>query len=210
MTNTASLFVSGFGIRFGLKSVEELTQRMALTAEQRKHRQTFVFGIALMVCGYVIFLLNSSKTSSATDVLPRSVMRHSDASSPGGNASFTLEDKLYSGTTYITDLEQDMYDIAKHEVTSRNQPGEVHFTFMVSGPDMYGKSANMLAFDISYSMDDLKQVNWANIGPMRLLNLATILDVTPEGKKLLQDYCGGNADISDAFCASAEQRFPPD
>ncbi len=170
----------------------------------------FAWGVIAVVGFCAYSFLNMRGSSSDSFELPGSVVRHSEAPAPGGNASFTLEDKSYSGTTYVTDLQQDMYDIAKKEVSSRNQPGEIHFTFMVSGPDMYGNPAHLLAFDISYSMDDLKQVNWANVGPMRLLNIASVLDVTPEGKKLLKDYCGGNADISDGFCASAEQRFPPD
>jgi hypothetical protein len=77
-----------------------------------------------------------------------------------------------------------MYEVAKHEVDSSNQSGELQFTFMADGPDRYGNPAQLLAFDISYS--------------------------TPEGKKVLEEYCADDGDISDAFCASAKQRFPPD
>ena len=184
---------------------------MALTQEQRKSLGTLcAFGVAAVVGYFVYSSLNTPGSSSDAYQPPGSVVRHSDASAPGGTTRFTLKGRPYSSDTYVTLLAQDMYEVAKHEVYSSNQSGELDFTLMADGPDRYGNPVELLAFDISYSMDDLKQVNWANIGAMSLLNLATIIDITPEGKKVLEEYCAEDGDISDVFCASAKQRFPPD
>jgi hypothetical protein len=182
-----------------------------MTPEQRRFLGALcLFGVVAIV-GYCAYsFLNVPGSSSDIYEFPGSVVRHSDASAPGGTATFTLKDRPYSGDTYVTLLAQDMYKIAKHAVESRNQSGELQFTFMADGPDEHGNPTQLLAFDISYSMDDLRQVNWANIHAMSLLNLATIIDITPEGKKVLEEYCEDDGDISNIFCASAKQRFPPD
>ena len=183
---------------------------MAPTLKQRSLGTLCVFGVCALVAYCAYYFFNAPVSTSDAYELPGSVVRHSDASAPGGATRFTLKGRPYSGDTYVTLLAQDMYEVAKHEVDSSNQSGELQFTFMADGPDRYGNPAQLLAFDISYSMDYLKQVNWANVHAMSLLNLATVIDITPEGKKVLEEYCADDGDISDAFCASAKQRFPPD
>jgi len=98
-----------------------------------------------------------------------------------------------------------MVTIARHEVDLDETEGTIYFDVIGAGEDLYGNPVEVDAFTLSYSMEDLKRVNWTNFDGHKLLNLGAIVKASPAGKKLIADYCAGNEDESDMFCTSADQ-----
>lgn len=138
--------------------------------------------------------------------LPRSVIKHDDSADPRGVSTFTLKLSGLTASTEVFLIAQDMAKIAQNEVGHDRTEGTVVFDVVGDGEDRYGKSTEVDAFTLSYSMDDLRQVNWSNFDGMKLLNLATIVDQYPAGRRLISQYCLDNSESSEGFCTTAAAR----
>jgi len=175
-----------------------------MTPEQRKYAVNLakISGCIIVI---LYFILSSLKSNSSY-TFPRSVISHDEPKIDGGEARFRLK---LPGLSYSTDLfetSKDIEDIAKHEVESNQSEGSILFTIVGEGKDLYGNSVqDVYAFDLQFSMDDLKKVKWDDLDGMQLLNLGQIVSKSPAGENLISGYCEDNRVSSEVFCAAGTQ-----
>lgn len=167
---------------------------LTMTRVQRRYLAFFsgVIGVLL-----ILFVVVSTSSYS----LPSSVIEHEDAKVDGGTARYRLKLLGVTNSIALFDISSDIEHIAKHEVKNNNNEGTILFTIVGDGQDIYGNSSQVYAFDLQYTMDDLKKINWDNIDCMQLLNLGIIVNKSPAGTKLISDYCEENRVSSEVFCA---------
>jgi hypothetical protein len=162
------------------------------------------FGVVLLpvslYLGYLAFFAKDQNTAR-----PTSLLRQQQSPFPGGTARFTLKLNGLSSTWDIGSVAEEMERIANHEVAENQPEGTILFEVVGNGEDLYGNTINEVeAFEISYSMDDLRRVNWSNYNGAKLLNLGTIVSQTPAGKKMLSEYCAVSRENSELFCNSED------
>jgi len=107
-----------------------------------------------------------------------------------------------------------MKEIVKHEVKEGSQEQSILFRIVgvvhtVGGYDKYGNSTpgvttTFNAFNIRYSMDDMRKVNWDNMPGDGLLNLGAVTRFGSYGDITLRSYCENQVaqTYSQDFCAN--------
>jgi hypothetical protein len=99
-----------------------------------------------------------------------------------------------------------MEKIIKHELRESGSEQSIVFHIVGDaggGNDDYGRArpTNIIkAFDIQYSMDDMKKINWENLGDVRLENLGHVSEIQPAGATVAQRYCAKHREYSQIFC----------
>lgn len=161
--------------------------------------------IALTVCAYISADLNGCFKFR----YPTSVLNH-NTSIVGGNTELDVTLKLRGWDAGDTDMYSailDMESIMKHEI-KEGSPGQNIVFHIVGdaggGKDDYGnpKPSRIIgAFDIQYSMEDIKKIDWDHISQFRLLNLGIVSGITPAGADVAKGYCEKNREYSQSFCA---------
>ena len=139
---------------------------------------------------------------------PRSVLDHK-TSVIDGNTELDVTIKLRgwdAGAGDVYSATQDMEEIMKHEL--KEGGAEQNTVFHIVGDagggyDNYGnpRPTHLIgAFDIRYSMEDIRQINWDHISEFRLLNLGIVSGITPAGVGVAKEYCEKNREYSQVFC----------
>jgi hypothetical protein len=103
-------------------------------------------------------------------------------------------------------------EIVKHELDEHNAAQTVVFHIVEDaggGYDAYGRPqpTHLIgAFDIGYSMKDLKMINWDTVGlnGRWLLDLGTVSNITGAGDEAIRKYCvdDGQKEYAQVFCAN--------
>jgi hypothetical protein len=154
-------------------------------------------GGCLAAAAFGIFSwVSNSKSSVADYKYPSTVTQHEDAAD-GGAGNFTL--KIQVGSNLFS-MSSDIASIAQHEMTAKPAEESIVFHVVADIDNLYGNRVQVDAFDLTFSMDDLKQVNWSNIDGPRLLNLGKIDNETGNGATFIADYCAENQKSSQFFC----------
>jgi hypothetical protein len=141
---------------------------------------------------------------------PKSVLEHKTAFIDG-KTELDVTIKLMGWDAGAGDMfsdAQDMERIMKHESKEGGQEQSIVFHIVGDaggGMDDYGNTRPehiIEAFDIRYTMEDIKKINWDNINELRLLNLGTVSGITPAGASVAKKYCDKNQEYSNVFCAN--------
>jgi hypothetical protein len=133
---------------------------------------------------------------------PFSVLGHK-TSVIDGRAEFEVTMKLRgidSGDTDMNLAAQDMDGIIKHVLKENGSEQGIIFHIVADGQDIYGHATQIQVFDIQYSMDDLKLVNWDNVTSNGLLNLSRLSAMSPAGADVGRLYCEKERDYAQVFC----------
>jgi hypothetical protein len=142
---------------------------------------------------------------------PRNVLDHKILAN-GTNTELDLTVKLQGWDAGAGDMYAaivDMENVMKHEL--QQSSGEQGIVFHIVGDtgggyDDYGRARPtrlINVFDIQYSMDNLKQIDWSHLpSEMRLLNLGLVSGVTPAGADVGKAYCEKDGEYSQVFCAN--------
>jgi hypothetical protein len=166
------------------------------------------FGAKLVVFILVVyFIARTRDTNKNGYIFPSSVIKDQDpaAYEEGGTAEFTLKLNGVSDDWDMVALSEDMANIAKHEVDEKHTEASILFDVVADGHDMYGHAVQIDAFRLQFSMDDLKQIEWPNVGGKKLLNLAALTNESKVGEEVISNYCAENQESSEIFCAAGVQ-----
>jgi hypothetical protein len=113
-----------------------------------------------------------------------------------------------AGDTDLSAISADMQDLIKHELDAgiTDQSMLFHISGNVGGGyDDYGHprpTALVGAFDLTYSMDDLKRIDWDHTTEYSLFNLAHVSNINSSGDKVGKKYCEANHEAARVFCDS--------
>jgi hypothetical protein len=132
----------------------------------------------------------------------------------GGNTEFdvTLKLREYNGSApgSVFAASSEIIKIAKHELEEHSTEQKIVFHIVedTGGEyDIYGRKQPTYltdAFDITYSMQDLKLIDWNTVsGNGRwLLDLGTVSNVTGAGHDAIREYCedDGFKKYAQTFC----------
>jgi hypothetical protein len=111
-----------------------------------------------------------------------------------------------AGDTDLSALAPDIQDVVKHELGDGISDQSMLFHIVGDaggGYDDYGHArptALVGAFDLEYSMDDLKRIDWDHTTEFSFFNLAHVTNVNSAGEKVGKAYCEKNRDSAHAFC----------
>lgn len=100
----------------------------------------------------------------------------------------------------------DMKQVMRNAVYEGTQVRGIVFHLVEAvggGTDDYGNSkpSRMIAdFDLQYSMDDVRRINWRSVTSSGLLNLSKVTKISPTGAVVAHRYCERNRDSSEVFC----------
>ena len=143
---------------------------------------------------------------------PASVIDHKTSVVNGSTElDVTIKLEMWSAGS-LRSTADEMAEIVKHELKEGNQEGSILFRVVGDvhsggGNDKYGNptpefTTTFNAFDIRYSMDDMRKVNWDNLSGMELLNLGSVKRFGSYGDGVAQSYCEMVRDYSREFCAN--------
>lgn len=163
----------------------------------------------LAVTGLIVFGLYTCTRSADNTIVDRRISQ--------ANGSNELQITIKLGTWGAESVRQSadqMADIAKRELSSGTQVEGILFRVVgevQQGGDLdaYGNptpktTTTFNAFDVRYSMDDLKKVNWDNMSGTRLLNLGKVQRYGSWGDSAARSFCanaGGQIDSAN-FCSN--------
>ncbi len=147
--------------------------------------------------GLVKFTYPASALDHKTSVIDGNTVLNVTLKLRGSDAG---EDDVYAAIV-------DMESIMKHEL--REGGGEQSIAFHIVGDagggyDDYGhpRPTHLInAFDIQYSMDDVRQIDWDHLpSENRLLNLGQVSGITPAGAGVAKEYCEKAREYAQVFC----------
>jgi hypothetical protein len=158
-----------------------------------------MIGVGIKACSD--FTLPSEVISEKTSVV-------------NGNTQFEVTMKLteFDGNEpSVPTTSSHIAEIVKHELDEHNTARTIVFHIVEDaggGYDAYGRpqlTRLVDAFDIEYSMTDLKLIDWDTVGlnGRWLLDLGTVSNVTDAGEEAIRKYCvdDGQKRYAQAFCA---------
>ena len=172
------------------------------------YRLTMILLFILAICFYIW-----SKISAAALIFPSSVASHSTAivnGKPELEVTLKLKDKG-AGMNDLDSTIGDMKTVLKDE--DRRAFGEESVNFHIvrvagGGYDDYGNSIptrTIPAFDIRYSANIIRRINWEHMDELKLINLGTVSQIFQTGTSIARDFCTSYRDSARAFCAKFEQ-----
>jgi len=177
-------------------------------ADQKKNEKLVGSGIAIAIFILIVYVCADSNGCSEFKY-PASVLDHKIVVT-GSNSELDVTLKLRGGDAGAVDLYGaivDMESVMKHEL--KENGGEQGIVFHVVGDagggyDDYGHESPthlIKAFDIQYSMENLRQIDWDHLpSENRLLNLGQISEITPAGVAVAQGYCKEAREYAQVFC----------
>jgi hypothetical protein len=172
--------------------------------------------LLIVISGLIILMIYAcSGTTESTGhnefTYPKGVLDHKIVVI-GNNSELDVTVKLRGWDAGATDLYTaivDMESVMKHELQESN--GEQSIVFHIvgdagGGRDDYGhvRPTDLInVFDIQYSMDDLRQIDWEHLpGENRLLNIGRVSGVTEAGVSVARSYCQEGREFTQIFCAN--------
>jgi hypothetical protein len=166
-----------------------------------------IYSFLLITVLFVLFVWMHRSVGPSEFTLPPSVLDQKTAVVDGkAELDFTMKlGGLDAGNWDMLAIIRDMESIMRHELKESGSEQSILFHIVgVAAADDYGRRSTDLigAFDIQYSMEDIKQINWDNPSEIRLLNLGRVSGITPAGAKVAGGYCEKNRGDSQVFCDS--------
>lgn len=171
-----------------------------------------VISVLLIVCFYGCASLVFGPSEFK---FPSNVLEHKTIV-VDGNTEFdvTLKLREFNGSApgSVFDASSEIIEIVKHKLGEHSTEQSIVFHIVEDtggGYDIYGrKQAKFLtdAFDIKYSMEDLKLINWDTVSNNGrwLLDLGTVSHMTGAGDDAIRKYCedDGFKKYAQVFCAN--------
>jgi hypothetical protein len=156
-------------------------------------------GVLAVACiyGCSSFFFGPSEFRVPTSVLDEKT------SAADGNPKLYITMKLRGIDGGVSDMSlsgQDMQEIVKHELKKNGSERSIVFHLVADGHDVYGQASQIQVFDIQYSMDDLRRINWANVTSNGLLNLGHVSEMSPQGADVAKFYCEKAREYAEVFC----------
>lgn len=164
-----------------------------------------VMAALLIVC---IYGCESFFSGPSEYKYPSCVLEHK-ISVINGKTEYDVKMKLPgvdSGGIDMVYIAGQMKNVAEHEIKQSGSEQSMVFTIAgetIGGYDDYGRaepSEIINVFDVQYSMDDLKKIDWDHITDYSFLNLGHLTIICPAGAKVVERYCEKHREYSQAFC----------
>ena len=173
--------------------------RSSQTGPFRNVITLLVVGVLAVAC---IYGCSSLFFGPSEFKLPPSVLNQK-TSVADGNPELYMTMKLRGIDGGVSDMSlsaQDMQEIVKHELKQNGSERSIVFDLVADGHDVYGQASQVQVFDIQYSMDDLRRINWANVTSNGLLNLGHVSKKSPQGADVAKLYCEKAREYAEVFC----------
>jgi hypothetical protein len=180
------------------------------TAPKRiNYKQAIIASVILGICFFIWLKSCVGGFTYPSDVLDHKI------SVVNGSTEFDVTIKLEgwnAGSVYH--VAGEIPDVVKHELEEGSQEQSILFRIVGDvhsggGNDDYGNpmpesSTTFNAFNIRYSMDDMKKVNWDYMSGIGLLNLGSVTRFGSYGDNAVQSYCEKSLaqTYSHDFCAN--------
>ena len=163
--------------------------------------------IALAVLG--VCLYGWHRVGASSNLLPSSVIAHRTAV-VDGRPVLEVTIRLRRQDTAASDLISaiaDMKSVMQGAEQWNDEAGGVTFHLVDVTPggfDDYGNPTPAHAtpaFDIHYSADELRRINWKQVDELKLANLGKVSQISYAGMSVARDYCSYYRESSNVFCA---------
>jgi hypothetical protein len=164
-----------------------------------------IIGVGIILIVLIVIGMNTSKQADNSSTLQGVSDQITDVANNNGNVVVTLE-------TAGNDLYYDFWGMSEALIkagqwqTRHGAPySTIDFSVIMPTQDRFGKPGTSSAFLLRYTSDDFRQVDWDNITPWQIVNLAEVKMVTPPGQQLIDAFCADKTSIqmSRPFCAQA-------
>lgn len=188
----------------------ELTGNWILNPHWLRESSAYLLAIAVIAIGFFVGI----KACSGGFTLPPDVIDHRMSVVDGtSELDVTLEIPEPGGTSpgEVSEAGYDILQIVKHEGQANGTETAIVFHLIENtggGYDQYGRERPRQiadAFDIRYSMDDVRKINWDTVGsnPRWLLDLGSVSNVTGVGAEAIKKFCEdeGFGRWAQVFCA---------
>jgi hypothetical protein len=196
-------------------TLDEFVRDWELTGEKSPVLKEFFITFAVVLAFILVCSFFLAKGCDGRYNYPSNVLDHKTAV-VDGNTEFDVILKLreFNGSApgSVVDASSEIIEIVKHELEEHRTEQKIVFHIVEDtggGYDVYGRVQPTHltdAFDISYSMEDLKLINWDTVlGNGRwLLDLGSVSHITGTGDDAIRKYCedDGFKKYAQIFCAN--------
>ena len=189
-------------------SFDEFAHDWELTGK-RAGRMSVTKAAAILAVVLGICLYGWHRMGARSHTLPASVIAQK-TTVVDGRPELEVTIKLRRQDTAASDLIgaiADMKSVMRREERRNGDAGGVTFHLVDVTPggfDDYGNptpARTMLAFDIHYSADEIRRINWRHVDELKLVNLGKVSQISYAGMLVARDYCSYYRESSNVFCA---------